>query len=176
LSATLGQATVGLPAALSVSASAPTGFACRFAVRSIRTTGQKYEDLSPLRQVVPEAARLSSLESAVIDRLPTKSCTCWAPLRIPGCATGLSGLNFPFSFLPQSTVNTPVEAPRRGGGAFTFGATCWIGTKLDSGAASANALPLRALDTIPAVTAAVAASTTSTATMRNSCDRVRIAR
>src|SRR3990170_3699123 len=115
----------------------------------MRTTGQKYDDLSPLRQVVSDAARLSSLESAVMERLPTKSCTCWAPLRIPGWATGLSGLNLPFSFVPQSTVATPVEAPRRGGGALTFGATSWIGTKLDSGAASANALPLRELDTIP---------------------------
>ncbi|WP_306344951.1 hypothetical protein [Micromonospora sp. 4G55] len=50
----------------------------------IRTTGQKYEDRSPLRQVVPDAARLSSVESALAERLPTKSCTCWAPFFTPG--------------------------------------------------------------------------------------------
>jgi hypothetical protein len=33
---------------------------------SMRTTGQKYDDLSPLRHVVPAAARASSGVSAVI--------------------------------------------------------------------------------------------------------------
>src|SRR5687768_3664818 len=62
---TLGHVTLGVVAARARLASAPDRTAL-----SMRTTGQKYEDLSPLRHVVPEASRSAFDEFVVMARLP----------------------------------------------------------------------------------------------------------
>src|SRR5262249_42401779 len=144
------------------------GRACRL----MRTTGQKYEDRSTLRHVVPDTSRLASVESAVMERLPTKSWTCWAPFLMPGWATGLSGLSFRLRLVPQLTVNVPVVPPCSTGGVTTFGATSWMRTNADSGAASARACPPRWPERTPTATAPITASTTSPTLTRNLLDRV----
>lgn len=94
----------------------------------------------------------------MIARLPTKSWTCSAPLRIPGWATGLSGLNLPLPFVPQSTVNRPGDPPAAGCGSRTFGGTFSIGTNW-SRLVAASAVPLPPPETKVTVSAPVAAST-----------------
>src|SRR3954447_21259252 len=153
--ATAGQLIAGVPA--SCSDGGPlTGPACLL----IRTTGQKYDDWSRLRQVVPDWVRLWSEESALIDTLPTKSCTCWAPFLMPGCATGLSGLSLRFPLVPQSTWKTPRDPPGVTCGVTTLGRTSLIGTKELCGAASAKARLSLLLETIPAATDAIATAPT----------------
>ncbi len=86
----------------------------------------EYAEQSPFGQVVSDVASAASEVSAVMARLPTKSCTCSAPFLMPGCATGLSGLNLPTWFVPQSMRNTPRDARRSGLGTTTLAATRWI--------------------------------------------------
>ncbi|BCJ50299.1 hypothetical protein Asp14428_17740 [Actinoplanes sp. NBRC 14428] len=164
-SRTLGHITTGVVAARARRTSVPDRTDL-----SMRTTGQKYEDLSPLRQVVPEASRSASDEFAVMARLPTKSCTCSAPFLMPGCATGLSGLNLPLALVPQSTVKRPREAPARFLGTVTLGCTASMGTNCRSSVA-ASAVPLPPPVTKVTVRAPVAASTAAAMPARAGRDR-----
>ena len=157
---TLGHVTIGVVAARARRVSAPDR-----TVLSIRTTGQKYEDLSPLRHVVPEASRSALDEFAVMARLPTKSWTCSAPFLMPGCATGLSGLNLPLPLVPQSTVKEPFDAPAPGAALRTLGWTFSMATNWFSSVA-ASALPLPPLETKVAVRAPDAARTATTMAIR----------
>jgi hypothetical protein len=106
--------------------------------------------LSPFLHVVPEASRSAFDEFVVMARLPTKSWTCSAPFLMPGCATGLSGLNLPLPLVPQSTVNEPFDASAPGAGFCTLGWTFWMGTNWFSSVA-ASAVPFPPLETNVAV-------------------------
>jgi hypothetical protein len=131
----------------------------------MRTTGQKYEDLSPLRHVVPEASRSALDEFVVMARLPMKSWRCSAPFLMPGCATGLSGLNLPLPLVPQSTVKEPFDACAPGVRFRTVGWTFWMATYWFSSVA-ASAVPLPPLETNVAIRAPDAARTATAMAIR----------